>query len=123
MGVFAHPPPLTRRTASELITVVHRPKPLLPSSGFFFARGIPPFFTYILDTQQQRVCSVGLIGSDSANLNLCTLLQEYSIEYSQHPASLSREDFSTFLPRRLALHHAATNNRRSQQLIPFLLLV
>ena len=61
------PPTFTRRTASELITV-HRPKPLLPSSGLFQESSI----LHIFDTQ--RVCSVSLT-TDSANL--CGLLQEY----------------------------------------------
>ena len=60
-------PTFTGRTASELITV-HRPKPLLPSSGLFQESSI----LHILDTQ--RVYSVSLT-TDSANL--CSLLQEY----------------------------------------------
>ena len=66
-SVCTHPT-FTRRTASEL-TTVHRPNPLLPSSGFFFQES--PIL-HILDTQ--RVCSVSLT-TDS--VNLCSLLQEY----------------------------------------------
>ena len=61
------PPTFTRRTASELITV-HRPKPLLPSTGPFQESSI----LHILDTQ--RVYSVSLT-TDSADR--CSLLQEY----------------------------------------------
>ena len=66
------PPTFTRRTASELITV-HRPKPLLPSSGLFHESS----FLHILDTQ--RICSVSLT-TDSANLcrDYCRSIIEYS---------------------------------------------
>ena len=64
-SVCTHPT-FTCRTSSELITV-HRPKPLLPSSGLFQESSI----LHVLDTQ--RVCLVGLT-TDSANP--CRLLQD-----------------------------------------------
>ena len=66
-------PTFTRRTASEL-TTVHRPKPLLPSSGLFQESST----LLILDTP--RVCSVSLT-TDRANL--CSLLQEYHRIFSK----------------------------------------
>ena len=72
--IVCTPPTFTCRTAPERITV-HRPKPLLPSSGLFQESSI----LHILDTQ--RVCSVSLT-TDSANL--CHLLQEYHRIFSTY---------------------------------------
>ena len=85
------PPTFTRRTASELITV-HRPKPLLPSSGLFQESSI----LHILD--RQRVCSVSLI-ADRANL--CSLLQEYH-----------RIFFTGYEPQTLPLRHMPSSVSR-----------
>ena len=98
------PPTFARRTASELITV-HRPKPLLSSTGLFQESSI----LHILDTQ--RVCLVSLT-TDSANL--CSLLQEYHPIFSKHdPACVHTLIGTSFLTVKSGLKTSNANDTYS----------